>query len=123
MAGHHGEVWALAVGKYGNIVVSASHDKSIRIWGKTEDQFVLSEEREERMEKIYDNMDLGQDFTNQEIGSKAVDDNDVEQREELATKATRDTLKSGELLDEALQVWSQEDRDLKKFHKVCIVFD
>jgi hypothetical protein len=65
-------------------------------------------------------MDLAHEFTNQGIGSKADEEGDesTEQREEMASKATRDSLKSGELLDEALQVWTQEASDLKKFNMV-----
>ena len=42
LEGHQGEVWALDVGKYGNIVVSGSHDRSTRIWEKTDEQVNLS---------------------------------------------------------------------------------
>ena len=38
LEGHHGEIWALAVGKYGNMIVTGSHDRSIRVWEKTEEQ-------------------------------------------------------------------------------------
>lgn len=36
--GHHSEIWALAVSNYGKFVVTGSHDKSIRVWEKLEDQ-------------------------------------------------------------------------------------
>lgn len=36
--GHHGEIWALAVSHHGQFVVTGSHDKSIRVWEKLEDQ-------------------------------------------------------------------------------------
>ena len=103
------------------MVVSASHDKSIRTWEKTDDQFVLSEEREEILEKIYEGIDLGQDFSVQDIGSKA--ENAAEQteiREELATKATKDSLKAGELLADALIAWSQEIIGKRKYLAVCV---
>ncbi|KAI8839624.1 WD40-repeat-containing domain protein [Chytridium lagenaria] len=51
--GHHGEIWALGVGKYGSIVVTASHDKSIRIWEKTDEQFTLDEERDRDLEDLH----------------------------------------------------------------------
>jgi len=38
MDGHFGEIWALAVGGVSEIVVSASHDKSIRVWEQTDDE-------------------------------------------------------------------------------------
>jgi U3 small nucleolar RNA-associated protein 12 len=37
LEGHHGEVWALAVSHRGNFVATGSHDKSIRIWEKTDE--------------------------------------------------------------------------------------
>lgn len=37
LAGHSGEVWALAVSHKATFVVSGSHDKSIRIWEKTDE--------------------------------------------------------------------------------------
>lgn len=37
LEGHHGEIWALAVSHRGKFVVTGSHDKSIRIWEKTEE--------------------------------------------------------------------------------------
>lgn len=40
LEGHHGEIWALAVGKFGNFVVTGSHDRSIRVWEKTEEPVI-----------------------------------------------------------------------------------
>lgn len=37
LEGHHGEIWALAVSHRGKFVATGSHDKSIRIWEKTEE--------------------------------------------------------------------------------------
>ena len=44
--GHHGEVWSLAVSTSGNVVATAAHDKSIRLWQKTHEPLILEEERE-----------------------------------------------------------------------------
>lgn len=41
LQGHQGSIWALCVGKYGNLVVTASHDKSIRVWEKTDEQVLF----------------------------------------------------------------------------------
>ena len=38
LEGHHGEVWALTVSRLGDFVVSAGHDRSIRVWERTEEQ-------------------------------------------------------------------------------------
>ena len=37
LEGHHGEIWALALSHQGNFVVTASHDKSIRVWEKLDE--------------------------------------------------------------------------------------
>lgn len=41
LQGHHGEVWALAIAKHGSFVVTGSHDRSIRIWEKTDEQVIF----------------------------------------------------------------------------------
>ena len=46
LEGHHAEVWSLCISSSGNILVSASHDKSLRLWEKTEEMLVLDEEKE-----------------------------------------------------------------------------
>ena len=51
--GHHGEIWALAVSKTGEFLVSASHDKSIRVWEQTDEQIFLEEERDKELEELY----------------------------------------------------------------------
>ena len=53
--GHFGEIWALAVSHNGQFFVTASHDKSIRMWEQTDDQVFLEEEREKEMEELYEN--------------------------------------------------------------------
>jgi len=52
--GHHGEVWAMCVsrGRSQQFVVSASHDKSIRVWEETDDQ-VSSHESPSQETKYY----------------------------------------------------------------------
>lgn len=44
--GHHREVWCLAISPNGDHLVSASHDKSLRLWERTREPVILEEERE-----------------------------------------------------------------------------
>lgn len=44
--GHHREVWCLAVSPSGDHLVSASHDRSLRLWERTREPVILEEERE-----------------------------------------------------------------------------
>ena len=37
MDGHHGEVWSVAVSQQAKFVVTGSHDRSIRVWEKTDE--------------------------------------------------------------------------------------
>lgn len=54
LTGHHGEVWALAVSRTGDIAVSASHDRSIRVWTVSDEPLFLEEEREKELEDMHD---------------------------------------------------------------------
>ncbi|KAI9207367.1 WD40-repeat-containing domain protein [Polychytrium aggregatum] len=119
LEGHHGEVWSLAVAKYGRFIVTGSHDKSIRIWEKTDEQFVLEEERERELEELYEKQRDDRGFE-EEIGSGAPDANpdaSAFQGPEVgsAGKRTAETLKAGEKIMEALDVWEQERAALDVF--------
>ena len=97
LEGHHGEIWALAVSRTGEFLVSASHDKSIRVWNQTDEQIFLEEEREKELEELYENTlttSLEQDEETGEEKSEAV----------AAGKQTVETLMAGEKIAEALEV-------------------
>lgn len=93
--GHHGEIWALAVSKTGAFLVSASHDKSIRVWEQSDEQIFLEEEKEKELEELYESTlttSLGrdQDAEEGEVGD--------------AGKQTIETLMAGEKIVEALEL-------------------
>ena len=97
LEGHHGEIWALAVSRTGEFFVSASHDKSIRLWNQTDEQIFLEEEREKELEDLYEKTlttGLEQDEESEEKKTEAV----------AAGKQTVETLVSGEKIAEALEV-------------------
>ncbi|KAJ3120546.1 hypothetical protein HK101_006927, partial [Irineochytrium annulatum] len=118
LEGHHGEIWALAVGKYGSIVVSASHDKSIRVWEKTEDQFTIEEEREKELEDIYEkaaveeradaNAAIGSGVDLEGAGADLFAAQGEDQEVGQAGKKTSETLKAGERVVAALELWEEE---------------
>ncbi|KAI5365889.1 Putative small-subunit processome, Utp12, WD40/YVTN repeat-like-containing domain superfamily [Septoria linicola] len=96
--GHHGEIWAMAISRTGETVVTASHDKSIRTWHVGDDLIFLEEERERELEEQYEatlakNMD--RDFEGDEDGDAEV---------AVASKQTISTLTHGEKIMEALEV-------------------
>ena len=95
--GHHGEIWTLAVSRTGEFLVSASHDKSIRVWNQTDEQIFLEEEREKELEEIYEKT----------LTTSLEQDEDVEgAKAEVAAagKQTIETLMAGEKISEALDV-------------------
>lgn len=51
---HLGEVWSLAVSSLGDFLISGSHDRSLRRWMKTEEAFFIEEEKEKRLESLFE---------------------------------------------------------------------
>lgn len=95
--GHHGEIWALAVGHSGTFLVSASHDKSIRVWEETDEQIFLEEEREKEIEELYEST----------LTTSLEQDPDAEDQNgevTAASKQTVETLMAGERISEALEL-------------------
>ncbi|WWD03840.1 hypothetical protein V865_001896 [Kwoniella europaea PYCC6329] len=105
LEGHHGEIWALATSHNGQFVVTGSHDKSIRIWEKTDEPLFLEEEREREIEQMYDTNIL--DNLNREPD---LDGGEGGETVEGVTKQTSETLMSGEKILEALEI-ADSDRE------------
>lgn len=95
--GHHGEIWAMTVARTGDFIVTASHDKSIRIWSKSDEPIFLEEERERELEELYEStlttsLEDEENMTGER--AEAVD----------ASKQTISTLTAGERIQEALDL-------------------
>ena len=54
LAGHASEVWGLAVASGGDFVITAGHDRAVRRWERTEEPFFVEEERERRLESLFE---------------------------------------------------------------------
>lgn len=112
LVGHHGEIWALAMSHTGDFIVSASHDKSIRIWEQTDEPLFLEEEREKEMEEAYDNT-LTASLEQEEDGE------DGEKAEAVdAGKQTTGTLMAGEKIMEALELGLEDLEVVRDWRKV-----
>lgn len=95
--GHHGEIWAMTVSRTGDFIVTASHDKSLRIWSRTDEPIFLEEERERELEELYENT----------LATSLEDEEplDGEPAEAVAaSKQTITTLTAGERIAEALEL-------------------
>ena len=108
--GHHGEIWALAVSRTGEFVVSASHDKSIRVWNQTDEQIFLEEEKEKELEELYEKTLTASLEHEEHIGQ--------EKSETVAAgKQTVETLMDGEKIAEALEVGIPDLEIMKEYHE------
>lgn len=94
--GHHGEIWALAISRVGNFLVSASHDKSIRVWEQTDEQIFLEEEKEKELEELYEST----------LTASLEERHEEDDADEVgaAGKQTVETLMAGEKIAAALEV-------------------
>jgi U3 small nucleolar RNA-associated protein 12 len=108
--GHHGEVWSIAMSHIGNFLVTASHDKSIRVWDETDEQIFLEEEREKEMEELYESTLTASLEKDQEGGE---DNGEVG----AAGKQTTETLMAGERIAEALEMGMADLNLLKEYEE------
>ncbi|CAG9971147.1 unnamed protein product [Clonostachys byssicola] len=112
--GHHGEVWSIAISHSGNFLVSAAHDKSIRVWEETEEQIFLEEEREKEIEELYESTLTG----SLEKDPDAADENG---EVGAASKQTTETLMAGERIAEALDMGMADLNLLKEYEEAKLV--
>ncbi|KIX01850.1 uncharacterized protein Z518_09577 [Rhinocladiella mackenziei CBS 650.93] len=111
--GHHGEIWAMAIAHSGDFLVSASHDKSIRIWQQTEEQIFLEEEREKELEELYENTLL----TSLENDAEQIDGEADGIEATAAGRPTAQTLMAGEKIAEALEVGLDDLKLMQQYEK------
>ena len=106
LQGHHGEIWAMVVAHSGQFLVTASHDKSIRVWEQTDEQVFLEEEREKELEELYENTLA----TGLEQDDRDAEGLDGETGEKVVGtgKQTVETLMAGEKIAEALEVGMED---------------
>lgn len=97
LEGHHGEVWAMAVSRTGEQIITASHDKSIRVWSVTDDLIFLEEEREKELESMYESTLATQ------LDRDDMDEDQAQDEVAAASKQSITTLTFGERIMEALE--------------------
>lgn len=107
LEGHQAEAWALAVASDGDFVVTGSHDRSLRIWERTDDQVVVSDERETEMEQGWEaTMEAEDRYATEDKAESA-----------KATKQTMDSIKSGERLIDAIELVITEENNWKIYEE------
>jgi len=121
LEGHHGEVWSLAVSTFGDFVVSGSHDRSLRRWERTEEPFFLEEEKEKRLDSLFEADLEGQDGRGAlSLGGGNNDDDEGEDdgkggggERVAAGRKTLETVSAADAIVEALEFAGHEEERIR----------
>ncbi|KAK3734059.1 hypothetical protein QZH41_015830 [Actinostola sp. cb2023] len=100
LQGHQEEVWCLAVSANGEFVFTGSHDRSLRLWQRTDEPLILEEEREQEREAAYEQT-LAQE-------PEKVIPGESESEAKKAGKKTMESVKSAEQMMEAIELYKEE---------------
>ncbi|XAR69159.1 hypothetical protein NMG60_11000645 [Bertholletia excelsa] len=104
LEGHHAEIWCLSVSNRGDFIVTGSHDRSIRCWDRTEEHLFIEEEKEKRLEEMFE-ADLDNTLENRYAFKEEVPE---EGAVALAGKKTQETLTATDSIIEALDMAEAE---------------
>ncbi|CAN1275961.1 WD repeat-containing protein 3 [Linum perenne] len=102
--GHHADIWCLAISSRGDFLVTGSHDRSIRRWDRTDEPFFIEEEKEKRLEEMFE-ADLDNTFENRSALKEEIPE---EGAVALAGKKTQETLTATDVIIEALDIAEDE---------------
>lgn len=102
LEGHHGPISCAAISPHGDILVTGSHDKSIRTWVRTREMLNVEEEASLAREQEYDREQAEQE--GREYRAKAGEDEVA-----AASKRSVQTLKAAERLIEAVKLAKDHD--------------
>lgn len=118
LAGHTREAWGCVVSNDGEFVISCSHDRSLRVWERTQDQVFLEEERENRMERSFFEETLGRhDQTKRAAIEYPGADATAAVESEAAGKQSLVSVKSAERLIEAIELVAHEEARLEELQR------
>lgn len=113
LEGHHAEVWCLAISNHGDFIVTGSHDRSIRRWDRTEEPFFIEEEREKRLDSMFESgLD---DTTDGQFGFR--EDVPEEGAVGFAGKKTQETVTATDSILEALDTADAENDRLQQYEE------
>ncbi|PQQ19784.1 WD repeat-containing protein 3 [Prunus yedoensis var. nudiflora] len=100
LEGHHADVWCLAISNRGDFIVTGSHDRSIRRWDRTEEPFFIEEEKEKRLEEMFES-DLDNAFENRYAPNEEIPE---EGAVALAGKKSKETITATDSIIDALDI-------------------
>ncbi|BBH07741.1 transducin family protein / WD-40 repeat family protein [Prunus dulcis] len=100
LEGHHADVWCLAISNRGDFIVTGSHDRSIRRWDRTEEPFFIEEEKDKRLEELFES-DLDNAFENRYAPNEEIPE---EGAVALAGKKSKETITATDSIIDALDI-------------------
>lgn len=118
--GQRGECWDLCISGDGEIVGSVSHDRMIRVWRRSDEPLFLDEEKDKRMEELFESKLIDDDVLQARKNRKGIIGGDEDKKNmgfmydegkgegSAPGKMSIDTLKGGEALLEALSICEEE---------------
>ncbi|KAL0309651.1 UNVERIFIED_CONTAM: WD repeat-containing protein 3 [Sesamum radiatum] len=118
LEGHHSEVWCLAVSNRGDFLVTGSHDRSIRRWDRTEEPFFIEEEKEKRLEEMFES-DIDNLFENKYAPKEELPE---EGAVALAGKKTGETVTAADSIMEALDIAEEELKRIAEHKCPYLIF-
>ena len=114
LPGHQSEVWAVAVSSLGDFIITSSHDRSLRRWEKTEEAFFVDEEKEKRLESLFEEDLEGPDRAPLLPGNE---EEEEEERSTVAGKKTLETVSAADSIVEALDMAAAEEERINESRK------
>lgn len=112
LRGHQGEVWAMAVSSLGDFVITGSHDRGLRRWERTDEPFFVEEEKEKRLESLFED-DLAKDDARPL--TLGMDGGTIEERGAgPAGRKTLETVSAADAIVDALDMASAEEERLEE---------
>ena len=114
LEGHQKEVWCVDVSGSGDFVVTSSHDKSIRVWERTDEPLVLEDERETARELQYEQSLVASQET-------TIPGENTDTEAQSAGKKSMETVRAAERIMEAIEVYREErakEEDFEEAQKV-----
>ncbi|XP_078699593.1 WD repeat-containing protein 3-like isoform X5 [Branchiostoma floridae x Branchiostoma belcheri] len=129
LEGHQGEVWCMAVSPNGDYVVTGSHDKSLRLWQRTQEPLILEEERESEREKEFEQTLAAGELPARErekefeqtlaAGELPAVAGETSGEAGMAGKKSIETVKAAEKVMEAVEIYKEETGKMEEHRREC----
>lgn len=110
LEGHHSQIWAMAISSRGDFVVSGGADRSIRRWARTDEPFFIEEERERKLDSLFEAEGAGGGGEGAVTEGALAPAANPEMDASLAGRRTMETADAADRLIEALDMASTEQK-------------